>query len=536
MTTDKKLTLKVKAFEKIADKIDKALLKMEDDGFANTRDVSRIFVRETNKLEKDLTAARKALDGLTIAVGGGNDALRRVMDRLEGLVGRFNSLDTPPEPTLDKKQLVQLDKATRMLTKLDKLVGAYKDDKDNKKLQSPMLVKNWPKDADKFDKGTVSVTESLLGLPQDEEPVQKVQTELDSLIGSWDAIKTNVQQILIDRTTLDAEWEGLLASNGHKQTQELIRVYSDQLASPLAFNLDFPYTRWLRHPFPAPFDDAVATIRQMPTMRNQIQEWMETYSKFDEGARGQILHQIRALQDHMKDRTDEMEKNMVMAPELLQKRLCQLHIEIADAFRRHESAVDMKQEYTGIDLMILDEASSAPVQTCREMRRYVGMLQAFYDAFEVPDLLQEMETVYSEAANRAASLTMKNKPPPVQHYAGKDLEELVTVVKDRFSNESVLGVFFDANWILVEQQRIEGNTIHKIKYSSLLGKVFMEAPEGCAGDDGNLVLERRVWVERDHMADDVLRVYGNFETYGDGNDEKKPPLHVLFPRRLLSDN
>ena len=124
MTTDKKLTLKVKAFEKIADKIDKALLKMEDDGFANTRDVSRIFVRETNKLEKDLTAARKALDGLTIAVGDENDALRRVTDRLEGLVGRFNSLDAPPEPTLDKKQLAQLDKATRMLTKLDKLVGA----------------------------------------------------------------------------------------------------------------------------------------------------------------------------------------------------------------------------------------------------------------------------------------------------------------------------------------------------------------------------------------------------------------------------
>jgi len=417
---------------------------------------------------------------------------------------------------LEKKDQVVLTAAIRALDKVERTI---KDLEEKKKIINPTLIQDFQRRSNSVERDFKKAKDKLAKLPAGASKVKPVQDRLESLDKSWTALQNFYNSAGDNNANAEAEWATVKESEQYQKDKETINVYVKKLSSSLKLKVETPNGAWIRNQLPDYYEERLGMIQNWDKIKQEIATFRNTYAKF-EPYPGDPMPQIKNIERYILEREKDLQVNTKNGITLLENRYEKLKTQIDDAKVRHQGAINYGQKYTGIDEMIL-ATNSFPRQTLREAERVVELISAYDSSFKSKskNTLSALQSTYEEAANFAAEYTMASKEKPVNEYTAGDFDQLVALVKQRFSGQKIIGVYLESSWGLTEEYRYDASygSVRKVKYSTLNGKVYLAL-------DSEFALERYIYIQKDHLNGNALRLFGDFREYG-----VNPPLRVKFP-------
>lgn len=415
--------------------------------------------------------------------------------------------------TMEKKHEVALMMATKTIDKIERNLNKMeKADRSNPNAQIVYKGNSMERDFKK-------ATDKISSLPQSATKVQNAEQRIQQLKQAWTAVQKSYENAQAADASSEMDWNNFKATKQYKKEMESIRGYEKLFSERLKLDVDFPNGAWIQNSMDNNYTGRLSLLENWNSIKQEIANYRATYAKYERFS-GDPMPEIKRIEGFIKQREEELNFNLDNGLKLISNRQERLEAQIKDAFERHQAALNVGQSYTGIDEMVL-APNSFPMQTVREVERVVELNAAYDEGFitTASSALTKLKATYEAAAKKAAEYTMASKEKPVNEYAGSDYDKLVASVKKRFSGQKVIGIFFDRSWSRVEEYRFDASygSARKVNYSVLNGKVYL-------AHNGEFALERIIHMQKDHLAGDALRVFGDFRQYG-----SNPPLRVLFP-------
>lgn len=416
--------------------------------------------------------------------------------------------------SLNKMQTNILITVERTLTKLERNIGKLEAFEDKSNI---MYVNNYKRQEKSVARDFKSIATKLNGLPGSPE-VNKTLKKFNTIKSFWETLSMSVAKSGEEKKALNGNWDNFKNSKAYIEDMETIKGYNKLYLGYFKINdpafkhfQDTDYLQRLNM-----VKDRVDVSRKL----NRIKLDFEKYGKLSQS---EVTKIKRALEMYLKHEND-LKKSRVEGLSFLETKLEELEHQIADAFKRHEGALAYGQDYTGIDEMILNPYKWV-TEKKRISNRVVEYLSTYDTSFKLESagILKKINNAYHTAAEKAAKITMASKKKPVNEYKGSDYNALVSVVKNRFSNKKVLGVYFGQSWEQTEEYVYDTSTgrMQKESYSTLQGKVYLNL-------NNDYAIERYIWIRKYHKGG-AIRVLGDFRDYG-----SNPPLRVQFPLQRLN--
>lgn len=410
---------------------------------------------------------------------------------------------------LDRKQQGALRLLDKKSDQIEKTIAKIEA---GDQIDNPDMLSVLQRQFDAIEKKLTVASATLKKLPAANESVVATKTRLSDLSKRADALVGRAKKVGGDSEELDTQFAELRQSEEYKQDTDLLKGIC-QIEAYL-YRLDLPSHRFQHS---AEFDFALQVLGDWETIKSQVSGVRGRYAKY---GRRVPLHDLESAERTIGAVEEQIELSIAAGEETLARMDAALKAQVEKLLELKKQADRLKQN-SYIDHQLMTPTEAAPTMF-RQSKRATQLLKTMNpkSAKQYDSLFKRTADYYSQVVDDVTDEIMANKKMPANDYLGKDRNALDIALKQRFGDELIVSCF-EGKWS--RSSRYVWDPANKAMVfedkSSLNGHALLKL-------DSEFALIRWVELQKDHLNNDRLRVYGDFKQYSN----PRPGLKLLLKR------